>query len=793
MRVTKPILLTLVAMLLNISVFGQLFQGPLGKANKQYELHAYNLAIQSYKEALERRPNEVEALSKIADCYRHLNEMMEAAKYYARAMAQKDVKAEYKLQYGHVLKALGQYEDARRWYLEYARDFPVEGNHYAQSCNFAITQQNTPSTYMVVNEFINSSSSDFGPAFYGSNQVVFSSARMDIQRTSTNWTGKANNQLFIGTIGRNGYLESPYFLKSDTKNTYNEGPVSFTKDGRWVAYTKNNFVDGTRHIPSSGMELSLQIAEVAATGDWINPTAFQYNGTDFSVGYPCFSPDGNALYFSSNRLDGFGGYDLYVSYRMGSGNNWSTPQNLGSVVNSPGNEISPYFDGEMLYFSSDWHEGLGGFDVFRAEQLNNRWARIFHMGNGVNSPRDDYGFIYDNFKNIGYLVSNRPGGRGSEDIYKVSKSADNVVIKIKDAATGTSLANATVDFSACGEGRFQADAQGVYTFQAVRGLECNLLISKDGYLSRSLQLSTVGVQQSREYEVLLPKIGEEYAGRVVSYTTRLPLDEVTVMSTNQTTGTQMTVRTDINGDYMLALSPNTIYIVRYSRPGYRDLNRTVRTGGTFDRDALGVISMIPVDAVVTDDQTVRDPFVNPTNPVTTVQRGFAVQVAALSKPNLEGFSELSNFGCLYAAPSGNIYKIRIGTFASRDEAERVLGLVKNQGYRGAFLVEETTTQVVNAGPGDLTPKNPTAPVNTGATGRYKIQLAAYRNLKYFDDSGIRGLGTIEEKKKGSFTVKYLAGYTTIEEARQVLREAKAAGFKDAFIVEDVGGDLKKVN
>lgn len=796
MSVTKPILLTLFAMALHFSVFGQLFNNNLRKANKQYELHAYNLAIDSYLEVLERRPNETEALAKLGDCYRHLNQMLEAAKYYVRAMAQRDVEPIYKLQYGHVLKALGQYQEAQKWYLEYARDNPGEGNHYAQSCNFAIAQQNTPATYQVTNEFINSSASEFGPAFYGNNQVVFSSARRDIQRSSANWSGQANNQLFIATIGTNGYLESPYFLKSDLKNAYNEGPLSYTRDGREVAYTKNNFVDGTRHIPSSGMDLSIQMAEVAATGDWINAKPFEYNGTDFSVGFPCYSPDGNAVYFSSNRVDGFGGYDIYVSYRVGNGSSWSTPQNLGPVVNSPGNEMTPFFDGEKLYFASDWHEGFGGFDIFRAEQSNNRWVRIFHMGNGVNSPRDDYGFIFDAFKNIGYLVSNRAGGRGNEDIYKVSKSADNVVIRIKNAADGSPVANAMVDFAACGEGEFQADAKGVYTFQAVQGLDCNILIRKDGFISQSIRVATTSVgQQSREYEVMLPRIGEEYSGRVVNYTTRIPLEGVTVTATNQTTNSNVVVRTDLNGDYMLALSPNTNYIVRYSRPGFRDINRTVRATGGFDRDVLGTISMISVNADVPigEDTGVRDPFADPNTGVKTIATGFAVQVAALSKPNLDGFPDLKNFGTLYASQAGSTYKIRVGTFQTREEAERVLRLVKNQGYKGAFIVEETQSQQVSTG-GDtsgLTPKTP-EPTPAASTGRYKIQLAAYSNVRNFDDSQISGLGTIEEIKKGNLTVKILAGFDSVAEARQVLREVQAAGFKDAYIVEEVNGKLTRV-
>lgn len=791
MKLTNKLLLFLLAIILNSCAITAQFRSDLRKANKEYELHAFNSAVKSYLEALNRRPDDVEALSKIADSYRHLNQMEEAEKYYARAVAQRDVEPIHKLEYGHVLKALGKYDEAKKWYLEYARENAVVGNHYAQSTDFAKAQQGVMSTYTAVNEFINSSSSDYGPAFYGQNQVVFSSARVDVQRGATNWTGEARSQLYVANIGRNGYLESPFYLRND-KNAFNEGPVSFSADGRWVAYTKNNFVDGTRQIATSGMELSLYIAEVSSTGDWINSRPFEYNGTNFSVGYPSFSADGNALYFASNRPDGFGGYDIYVSYRNGAGNNWSTPENLGPVVNTQGDEISPFMESTNLYFASNWHEGFGGYDVFRAESTNGRWTRVFHMGNGINSSRDDYGFIFDNLRNLGYVVSNRPGGRGNEDIYRVTKAADNVVILVKNASDGSPVPNANIDFSACGEGTFQTDAKGSYNLQIVQGLTCNLLIQKEGYLSKSLQIAASGARDTKEYQIMLSRVGEEYLGRVVNYSTNLPLEGTTVTATNQTTGSTTETITDFNGDYLLALAPSTIYIVRYSKPGFRDINRTVRADGGYNRDVLGIISMVDANLAV-PNQT-QPPVTPPTQPTTgggnTVTSGFAVQVAAGKQANLSQFATLQNFGNVYVAQEAGLQKVRVGPFATREQADRVLGLVKNQGYKGAFLVKEEGSVV--SGGDDMASKGETGGTTAVVNGLYKIQLAAYRNPQYFKADKIENLGTIQDEKRGDFTVKFLAAYDTLPQARQVLQQVKAAGFKDAIILQNIAGEWKKV-
>ena len=798
MKLTNKLLLLFFTILCcNGSLLAQ-FKSDLRKANKEYELHAYNLAVKSYLEALSRRPDDVEALSKIGDSYRHLNQMEEAERYYARAVNLKDLEPIRRLEYGHVLKALGKYDEAKKWYLEYARENAVVGNHYASSTDFAKAQQSVMSTYTAINEFINSSSSDFGPGFYGQNQVVFSSARIDVQRGATNWTGEARNQLYVANIGQNGYLESPFYLRNDGRSSFNEGPVAYSTDGRWVAYNKNNFVDGTRHISSSGMEMSLQIAEVSSTGEWINAKPFPYNGTNFSVGYAAFAADGNALYFASNRPDGFGGYDIYVSYRNGAGNNWGTPENLGPVVNTQGDEISPSLEGTNLYFASDWHEGFGGYDVFRAESTNGRWTRVFHMGNGINSSRDDYGFVYDGFRNLGYVVSNRPGGRGNEDIYKVTRAADNIVILVKNASDGSPVPTTTIDFSACGEGVFQTDVRGVYNLQIVQGLSCNLLIQKEGFLSKSLQITATGSREKKEYQVMISRIGEEFLGRVVNYASNLPLEGVTITASNQTTGSTMETVTDFNGDYLLALAPNTIYIVRYSRQGFRDLSRTVRSEGNYNRDVLGIISMVDVNqAGVGSPGNTTLPDVNPPNPntgtTTTVSSGFAVQVAAGKQANLSQYAALRNFGTLYVKQEGGLQKVRVGTFSSREEATRVLGLVKNQGHKGAFIVKEEGVTTTTTGGNDLAIKggnegNSTSVVN----GRYRIQLAAYRNPQYFKPDKIQGLGTIEDAQRGAFTVKYLAAYDTLQNARDILQQVKMAGFKDAIIVENIGGEWKKV-
>ncbi|MCP3932215.1 MAG: hypothetical protein GY705_24350 [Bacteroidetes bacterium] len=820
MRNYKHFALTFFALMICFSLTAQLF--PLRRANKQYDLHAYNMAIKSYIDYLRKHPDNKEVMGKLGDCYWHINQLSESAKWYAKATEQNTIDPQYILNYGKVLMGLGDYEKAKTWFLVYAQSNPTEGNHFVQSCDFAKARAGLSSMYMVNNEFTNTTASEFGPAFF-KDQIVFSSARTDIRRSSTDWTGKANNQLFIANRGLNGYLEAPVFLKSDMKNAYNEGPVSFSSNGRWVVHTKNNFVDGTRHLGSSGMEMSLYVAEVAADESWINEKPFPFNGVDYSTGFPCLSPDGNSLYFASDRPDGFGGYDIYVSQKVG--NTWSTPENLGSAVNSQGNEVTPYFDGNVLYFSSDWHNGFGGYDVFRAERETGSWRRIFHLGTGVNTSRDDYGFIFNGMKNMGYLTSNRIGGKGVEDIFKVTKVTDNLVIRVKNASNGSPVSNASVDFSSCGEGVFITDGNGIYSFQAAQGLDCDLVIRKEGFMSSYLKVSASGYQANRDYEVLLRRVGEEYVGSVINSRYNSLLEGVNVRATNQTSGQVLESFTNTRGEYAMSLSPNSVYVIRYSKAGFTDVNRTVRTNTGSDKSILGIIPLLPSSTAVTGREgymgtgttggatSTTYPSTTTYPPSTTGSTsisvpsggniGYAVQVAALSRPTNSGYENLTAYGDVYYYVENGKYKARVGVFGSKNDARQVLQYVKSKGYPSAFIATENMNSYVErvaiassntmSSPSSVTSSTYT-PGNTSTSSHstYMVRLASYTNTRWFDDTNVRGLGVIEERRKGQWTIMLLGGYSSLQDAQRAMQYAKAAGFKEAHVVTEVSGELKKV-
>lgn len=149
--------------------------------------------------------------------------------------------------------------------------------------------------------------------------------------------------------------------------------------------------------------------------DQINSKAHEPSAT--------ISPDGSEIYFTSDRPGGFGGRDLYRIRRLPNGE-WSLPLNLGPNINTRHDEDAPFLhsDGTTLFFSSNGHRTMGGFDIFKAALLDpdmNVWGEPENMGYPLNTVNDDIYFCLSEDGRTGYFSSEREGGLGGQDIYEV--------------------------------------------------------------------------------------------------------------------------------------------------------------------------------------------------------------------------------------------------------------------------------------------------------------------------------------------------------------------------------------
>lgn len=781
------------------------------KADKLYELFEFEQAIEEYLAALEAGPANLHAMARIADCHRMLNNMEESADWYLKVVRRSEVDPVHLLNYGKVLMALARYQEASTWFLNYASFYPAVGKHYAESCRTAASVLATKGPYEIRAEYINSVFSDFGPAFY-QNKLVMASARTDIplsaKRDRFRLKKGIENQLFISDVLSNGFLERPSFYHSEVGHSKNEGPVAFSADGKWVAYTKNNFRNGVRPIQGSGMQLSIYVAAVDANGNWVDAKPFPHNGNDFSTGFPWLSADGMTLYFASDRPDSYGGFDIFYSKKEG--NDWSVPVNVGNIVNTPGNEITPFLYDQKLFFASDWHHGIGGLDLFVSEQATaNTWTSVKHLGNGINSPYDDFGIILGKESDQGYFVSNRPGGKGKEDIYRFAQKMDVYEFLVLDASTRKPVPQTDIDLSACGQPAQKTSQSGTASVAVVAGSTCEVWVRKAGYTDYSLNLDGAKKAGKQVMEVSLIKKDERFLGKVVHAESNKVLEDVRIFATNQLTGVQTEAVSNREGEFILPLISGTPYVLRFSKPGFLEIKKRVEVTAGNAASFLGATYLQPsysrggqdvpvIDQPEEDAQGVakEDPDRWSRN---SPREGYAIQVGAFfqadGEVDLSSFNNLKELGNLYTKREGKSVKVRLGIYSDRMQAEEVREKINEKGYAQTFIVEEMldaqlTTFLLGEDPvlaETISDSNPASGFSP-----YKIQLGAYSDPANFNGSKIQGLGIIEERQKGKLTLILLGGFSSLENARQAYQQVHNAGFHQAFLVMDQNGILSRV-
>lgn len=319
------------------------------------------------------------------------------------------------------LKQSEQYEEAIRAFKDLGIEIgsPYEYRREIVACEVAMGWKKSEqyAEYRVDLLDFNTSYADYSPFLYKDNQLVFTSDRSTSTGDETyNWTGNEFSDLFLVDLESKKVSLFDKTLNSED----NEGTAAFNK-----SFTEIYF---TRCFGGKKEDAHCKIMFSRKDGDsWSIPEVLPFVEEGVNYGHPSISDDGKELYFSSNHPDGWGGYDIYASTRTIEG--WEAPRLLGRSINTIGNEKFPYAIGDTLYFSSDFHPGMGGLDIFKTYKLSNgNWAPAFNLKPPINSGGDDFGYIVDATAKIGgdvlqagYFTSTRAEGLGSDDIYRFEK------------------------------------------------------------------------------------------------------------------------------------------------------------------------------------------------------------------------------------------------------------------------------------------------------------------------------------------------------------------------------------
>lgn len=385
-------------------------------ADRQFEMGYYTQSTKLYTQLSERGELNLEGYLRLGKALLLLNEPFMAESFLLIG-SRKDSEnefPEFSKYLGQAAIKQGNYYGAGVHFKEYSAFNPLVGRQMMLNLSRTNAILEEEPAVRVFNMPWNSGGSETSISMFGESLVFTTRSTPDMGTDCGLWPCFERGGL-IATSGSDVYsIAGP--LRSELKRNQPILMLSYSGDGKRVAYVREGQDPNAFIANPLNNEMAIYIADVNANGDWDESISFPYNSAAHSNGFPYFNSDGTKLYFASNMKGGFGGFDLYVS-KFENGK-WSIPKNLGPEINSPGNEVSPFVMEDILFFSSDWHPGLGGLDVFHTE-LNN--PQIIHnAGRGINSTRDDFGFFALDDLKSGFVISNRPGGRGLEDVYGFS-------------------------------------------------------------------------------------------------------------------------------------------------------------------------------------------------------------------------------------------------------------------------------------------------------------------------------------------------------------------------------------
>jgi outer membrane protein OmpA-like peptidoglycan-associated protein/tetratricopeptide (TPR) repeat protein len=497
-------------------------QKQLKEADALFNRFEYARAIPAYKKLLENQEPNRYVVQRIAEAYRLTGNTPEAEFWYNQVLSFPDYDPTVLKLAADVTRSNGKYVRAKQLYQQYGQRVPAQttvANQLAAACDQAAQWLARPEPYELQKpEAINSPNSDFSPVFY-QNGLVFTSDRGGKGGKNENvsgWTGKPFAQIYYAAKTSAGSYEAPAALASTINNKYQNGSATFTPAGQTIYFTRINQVSSKRKKadtdPFSWVKFAdtehvnrLEIYSAQKEGEnWSKPKPFAYNKVKaYSVGHPALSPDGQMLYFVSDMPGGLGETDIYFCTKQAAGT-WSAPVNAGNQVNTAGKELFPVVRADgLLYFASEGHAGMGGLDIFSATGSGATWQNVQNLKYPINSPADDFGIVFDETKEAGFLTSNRNSADGTDDIYA-----------FKLTLIQCNLAGKTIERNIGPNGRFKeqpvsqvlvrlyqtsgdttsvktySDAQGNFTFAIKDGQEYTIKATKAGYLTKSASITT---------------------------------------------------------------------------------------------------------------------------------------------------------------------------------------------------------------------------------------------------------------------------------------------------------------
>ncbi|WP_372755327.1 OmpA family protein [Labilibaculum sp.] len=510
----------IVGVLLSCSSKSYVNRGDKMVLSGQY-YYANSLYEKGYKKTKDRELK-ADIAFKTALCFDRVNETRKASSWYRKAIMNRDTFSNAVLNLAYAEVKNGRMEEAEENFWEYLDLKPETKaeNDPSQILNRINHWEEYPGRYKI--EFLkdfNSSSSDFCPIYMGkdTNVVLFSSTRKLKDKVKKDGvTGDYYSDIFISSysnvvirksrkkkgkasVSRKVFVDTYQWSTpsgiGDTINTeYNEGAACFSPEGDLLYFTTSQKVNKI----NQGTKI---FAAQRKGEEWGKVVQLSIVPDSISVGHPAISADGTVLYFVADMPGGYGGTDIWMTKK--SGNNWSKPQNLGRPINSSDNESFPFCKSNGdLYFASDRKAGMGGLDIYHASREEAGMWQVENMKYPINSAADDFAIVFQEDNEKGMFTSSRKNGDDNIYGFKYVPLLFTFSGKIIDSETKDVIANANVHVvSSDGEQTDgKSDSEGQFNIELAPELEYIVMASAEGYLNGKEQLSTLGIDLSRNFK-----------------------------------------------------------------------------------------------------------------------------------------------------------------------------------------------------------------------------------------------------------------------------------------------------
>nr|WP_315202379.1 OmpA family protein [uncultured Flavobacterium sp.] len=484
--------------------FTQAQQQDLQRANRLFDKTYYSEAIPLY-EKISLKDQSTAIIQNLGDCYYYTNQYDKAQAQYSILFRSesKELNEDFYFRYAQTLKARGKYNEANT----------VLRNYYQASNNNAAIEKldkdikdlsNVTAIgerYKIVNLALNTPNSEFGGVIFGDN-LVFAAVKK--KPNLFDKTYKWNNEGYLNLVtiplkNTNAKDSIVTYFSKELKSPMHESNAIFTKDGKTMYFTRNNYSNGKRGKDANKIS-NIQIFRAELINDkWTNVVSLPFNSSGYSVEHPALSPDEKTLYFASDMPGTIGSFDIFsVSV---DGLTYGVPTNLGENINTAKREQFPFVSkNHQLYFSSNGLEGYGALDIFVSDIHNNSYSKASNVGLPINSGYDDFAYYIDSDTKEGYFSSDRPEGKGKDDIYSLKETKELLIEDCKQYIAGIitdtdshlALENAKVILRNNDNQEINkaiTDANGKFSFSVACESKYSLSVTKENYTESSKSLT----------------------------------------------------------------------------------------------------------------------------------------------------------------------------------------------------------------------------------------------------------------------------------------------------------------